>query len=129
TGESIPRDVQINDEILSGTINLNSVIKVKVTKVFGESTISRILDMVENAVNKKAHTEKFITKFCKYYTPIVVFSAVAIAIIPPFVIKDANFSTWIYRALSFLVVSCPCALVVSVPLGLFSGIGGASRKG
>lgn len=129
TGESIPRDVQINDEILSGTINLNSVIKVKVTKVFGESTISRILEMVENAGNKKAHTEKFITKFCKYYTPIVVFSAVAIAIIPPFVIKDANFSTWIYRALSFLVVSCPCALVVSVPLGLFSGIGGASRKG
>lgn len=129
TGESIPRDVQINDEILSGTINLNSVIKVKVTKVFGESTISRILEMVENAGNKKAHTEKFITKFCKYYTPIVVFSAVAIAIIPAFVIKDANFSTWIYRALSFLVVSCPCALVVSVPLGLFSGIGGASRKG
>lgn len=129
TGESIPRDVQIDDEILSGTINLNSVIKVKVTKVFGESTISRILEMVENAGNKKAHTEKFITKFCKYYTPIVVFSAVAIAIIPPFVIKDANFSTWIYRALSFLVVSCPCALVVSVPLGLFSGIGGASRKG
>lgn len=129
TGESIPRDVQISDEVLSGTINLNSVIKVKVTKVFGESTISRILEMVENAGSKKAHTEKFITKFCKYYTPIVVFSAVAIAIIPPFVLKNADFSTWLYRALSFLVVSCPCALVVSVPLGLFSGIGGASRKG
>ena len=129
TGESIPRDVQINDEILSGTINLNSVIKVRVTKEFGESTISKILEMVENAGSKKAHTEKFITKFCKYYTPIVVFCAVAIAIIPTLIIKDADFSTWIYRALSFLVVSCPCALVVSVPLGLFSGIGGASRKG
>lgn len=129
TGESIPRDVKINDEILSGTINLNSVIKVKVTRVFGESTISRILEMVENAGSKKAHTEKFITKFCKYYTPVVVFSAVAIAIIPPFVLKNTDFSTWLYRALSFLVVSCPCALVVSVPLGLFSGIGGASRKG
>lgn len=129
TGESIPRDVQLNDEILSGTINLNSLIKVRVTKEFGESTISRILEMVENAGSKKAHTEKFITKFCKYYTPIVVFCAAAIAIVPPLVIKNSDFSTWIYRALSFLVVSCPCALVVSVPLGLFSGIGGASRKG
>lgn len=129
TGESIPRDIQVNDEVLSGTINLNSVIKMKVTKEFGESTISRILEMVENAGSKKAHTEKFITKFCKYYTPVVVFFAVAIAVIPPLVVKDADFSTWIYRALSFLVVSCPCALVVSVPLGLFSGIGGASRKG
>lgn len=129
TGESIPRDVHLNDEILSGTINLNSVIKVRVTKEFGESTISRILEMVENAGSKKAHTEKFITKFCKYYTPIVVFCAAAIAIIPPIVIKNSDFSIWIYRALSFLVVSCPCALVVSVPLGLFSGIGGASRKG
>ena len=129
TGESIPRDIQVNDEVLSGTINLNSVIKMKVTKEFGESTISRILEMVENAGSKKAHTEKFITKFCKYYTPVVVFFAVAIAVIPPLVVKDADLSTWIYRALSFLVVSCPCALVVSVPLGLFSGIGGASRKG
>lgn len=129
TGESIPRDIQVNDEVLSGTINLNSVIKMKVTKEFGESTISRILEMVENAGSKKAHTEKFITKFCKYYTPVVVFFAVAIAVIPPLFVKDADFSTWIYRALSFLVVSCPCALVVSVPLGLFSGIGGASRKG
>lgn len=129
TGESIPRDVNINDDILSGTINLNSVIKIRVTKVFSDSTISRILEMVENAGSKKANTEKFITKFCNYYTPIVVFSAISIALIPPFIINDANFLTWIYRALSFLVVSCPCALVVSVPLGLFSGIGGASRKG
>lgn len=129
TGESIPRDVNINDDILSGTINLNSVIKIRVTKVFSDSTISRILEMVENAGSKKANTEKFITKFCNYYTPIVVFSAISIALIPPFIINDANFLTWIYKALSFLVVSCPCALVVSVPLGLFSGIGGASRKG
>ena len=129
TGESIPREININEEVLSGSINLNSVIKVKVTKNFSESTISRILEMVENASSKKAPTEKFITKFCRYYTPIVVFSAVAVALIPPLLIKDATFSTWFYRALSFLVVSCPCALVVSVPLGLFSGIGGASKKG
>lgn len=129
TGESMPREVEVNDEILSGSINLNSVIKVKVTKNFGESTISRILEMVENASSKKAPTEKFITKFSRYYTPVVVFSALALAIIPPILIKDASFSDWLYRALIFLVVSCPCALVVSVPLGLFSGIGGASRKG
>ena len=129
TGESMPREININEEVLSGSINLNSLIKVKVTKIFSESTISRILEMVENASSKKAPTEKFITKFCRYYTPIVVFSAVAVAIIPPLLIKDATFSTWFYRALSFLVVSCPCALVVSVPLGLFSGIGGASKKG
>ena len=129
TGESMPREININEEILSGSINLNSVIKVKVTKNFSESTISRILEMVENASSKKAPAEKFITKFCRYYTPIVVFSAVAVAVIPPLLIKDAAFSTWFYRALSFLVVSCPCALVVSVPLGLFSGIGGASKKG
>lgn len=129
TGESMPREIQKNDEILSGSINLNSVIKVRVTKSFGESTISRILEMVENASSKKAPTEKFITKFCRYYTPVVVFSALALAIIPPIIIKDALFSDWLYRALIFLVVSCPCALVVSVPLGLFSGIGGASRKG
>lgn len=129
TGESMPREINLNEEILSGSINLNSVIKVKVTKNFSESTISRILEMVENASSKKAPVEKFITKFCRYYTPIVVFSAVAVAVIPPLLIKDAVFSTWVYRALSFLVVSCPCALVVSVPLGLFSGIGGASKKG
>ena len=129
TGESMPREINVNEEILSGSINLNSVIKVKVTKDYSESTISRILEMVENASSKKAPTEKFITKFCRYYTPIVVFSAVAVALIPPLLIKGAVFSTWFYRALSFLVVSCPCALVVSVPLGLFSGIGGASKKG
>lgn len=129
TGESMPREININEEVLSGSINLNSVMKVKVTKNFSESTISRILEMVENASSKKAPIEKFITKFCRYYTPIVVFSAVAVAFIPPLLIKDAAFSTWFYRALSFLVVSCPCALVVSVPLGLFSGIGGASKKG
>lgn len=129
TGESMPREVSVNDEILSGSINLNCVIRVKVTKNFGESTISRILEMVENAGSRKAETEKFITKFCRYYTPAVVFSAIALAIIPPFIFTDTDFSTWIYRALSFLVVSCPCALVVSVPLGLFAGIGAASKKG
>lgn len=129
TGESMPREVAENDEILSGSINLSSVIKMKVTKNFGESTISRILEMVENAGSRKAETEKFITKFCRYYTPAVVFSAIALAVIPPFIFKDASFSTWLYRALSFLVVSCPCALVVSVPLGLFAGIGAASKKG
>ena len=129
TGESMPREVAENDEILSGSINLSSIIKMKVTKNFGESTISRILEMVENAGSRKAETEKFITKFCRYYTPAVVFSAIALAVIPPFIFKDASFSTWLYRALSFLVVSCPCALVVSVPLGLFAGIGAASKKG
>ncbi|MBE6063401.1 MAG: cadmium-translocating P-type ATPase [Clostridium butyricum] len=129
TGESMPREVAENDEILSGSINLNSVIKMKVTKNFGESTISRILEMVENAGNRKAETEKFITRFCRYYTPVVVFSAIALAIIPPFIFTDTSFSIWLYRALSFLVVSCPCALVVSVPLGLFAGIGAAAKKG
>eukprot|EP00831_Metopus_contortus_P030651 TRINITY_DN25092_c0_g1_i9.p2 TRINITY_DN25092_c0_g1~~TRINITY_DN25092_c0_g1_i9.p2 ORF type:complete len:505 (-),score=51.69 TRINITY_DN25092_c0_g1_i9:175-1689(-) len=129
TGESLPREVSKDNEVLSGSINLNSVLKVRVTKSFGESTVSRILEMVENASSKKAKTEKFITQFSKYYTPIVVFLAIAIAVIPPFIAKDIQFSTWIYRALSFLVVSCPCALVVSIPLGLFSGIGGASKKG
>ncbi|MBW6410488.1 heavy metal translocating P-type ATPase [Clostridium weizhouense] len=129
TGESIPREVYKNDDILSGSINLNSVIKIKVTKNFGESTISKILDMVENASNKKAPTEQFITKFSKKYTPIVVFLAISVAIIPPIIISEAEFSNWLYRALIFLVISCPCALVISVPLGLFAGIGGASKKG
>lgn len=129
TGESMPREVEENDEILSGSINLNSVIKMKVTKTLGESAISRILDMVENAGSRKAETEKFITKFCRYYTPVVVVLAVILAVVPPFIFKDADFSTWLYRSLSFLVVSCPCALVVSVPLGLFAGIGAASKKG
>lgn len=129
TGESVPRKIAVNDEILSGGINTNGVLKVKVTKKFGESTVSRILEMVENAANKKANTEKFITKFAKVYTPIVVALAILIAVVPSIFIKDALFSTWFYRALVFLVVSCPCALVVSVPLGFFAGIGGASKKG
>lgn len=129
TGESVPREVLVGEDILAGFINTNGVLKVKVTKSFKESTVSRILELVENASNKKAPTEKFITRFARVYTPIVVFSALALAIIPPLLIKDANFYDWIYRALIFLVVSCPCALVVSIPLGLFAGIGGASRKG
>ena len=129
TGESIPRDVKATEEILAGTVNLSGVIKVKVSNEFGQSTVARILDLVENASSKKAPTEKFITKFSKYYTPIVVISAVLLAVIPPIIIQDANFSEWLYRALIFLVVSCPCALVVSIPLALFAGIGGASKKG
>ena len=114
---------------MAGSINLTGVIQVKVTKNFGESTVARILELVENAGNKKAPTEKFITKFARYYTPAVVFSALALALIPPLLIEGAVFSDWLYRALIFLVVSCPCALVVSIPLGLFAGIGGASKKG
>ncbi|WP_066890109.1 heavy metal translocating P-type ATPase [Clostridium nigeriense] len=129
TGESVPREIAKGEEILAGFINTNGVLKIKVTKSFKESTVSRILELVENASNKKAPTEKFITKFARYYTPVVVFSAIALAVIPPLVIKDASFNEWLSRALIFLVVSCPCALVVSIPLGLFAGIGGASRKG
>ena len=129
TGESVPREVKIGDEVLSGAINNNGVLKVKVNKEYGESTVARILELVENASNKKAPTEKFITKFSKVYTPIVVCIAVIVAVVPPLFIKDATFSEWIYKALSLLVVSCPCALVVSIPLGFFSGIGSASKKG
>ncbi|HEY5524394.1 MAG TPA: heavy metal translocating P-type ATPase, partial [Clostridium sp.] len=129
TGESLPRNVEENEEILAGAINLTGVIQVKVTKDFGESTVARILELVQNAGNKKAPTEKFITKFARYYTPVVVFSALALALVPPLLIEGAVFSDWLYRALIFLVVSCPCALVVSIPLGLFAGIGGASKKG
>ncbi len=129
TGESVPREVKTGDEILSGAINDNGVLKVKVNKEYGESTVARILELVENASNKKAPTEKFITKFSKVYTPIVVFIAIIVAIVPPLLIKDATFSEWLYKALSLLVVSCPCALVVSIPLGVFSGIGAASKKG
>lgn len=129
TGESVPREITSGNEILSGSINNNGVLKVKVDKEYGESTVARILELVENASNKKAPTEKFITKFAKVYTPIVVAIAVLVAIIPPIIIKDATFSEWIYKALSILVVSCPCALVVSIPLGFFSGIGAASKKG
>ena len=129
TGESVPREVKTSNEILSGAINDNGVLKVKVNKEYGESTVARILELVENASNKKAPTEKFITKFSKVYTPIVVFIAIIVAIVPPLLIKDATFSEWLYKALSLLVVSCPCALVVSIPLGVFSGIGAASKKG
>lgn len=129
TGESVPREITSGNEILSGSINNNGVLKVKVDKEYGESTVARILELVENASNKKAPTEKFITKFAKVYTPIVVAIAVLVAIIPPIIIKGATFSEWIYKALSILVVSCPCALVVSIPLGFFSGIGAASKKG
>ena len=129
TGESVPREIKAGDEILSGEINNSGVLKVRVTKEYGESTVARILELVENASNKKAPTEKFITKFSKIYTPIVVLVAVLVAIIPPIFIKGAVFSEWLYKALSLLVVSCPCALVVSIPLGFFSGIGAASKKG
>jgi len=129
TGESVPRDVTSGGEILSGCINLNGVLKVQVTKPFGESTVSKILDLVENAAMKKARTENFITRFAAVYTPVVVITAVALAVIPTLVVPGAVFSDWLYRALNFLVVSCPCALVISVPLSFFGGIGGASREG
>ena len=129
TGESVPREVEVGSDILSGCININGVITVEVTKEFGESTVSKILDLVENASSKKSNSEQFITKFARYYTPVVVIIAVFLAIIPPLVIDGATFSDWIYRALAFLVVSCPCALVISIPLSFFGGIGGASKKG
>ena len=129
TGEALPKDVEAGDEVISGCINLSGVIRIRVTSMFEESTVSKILEMVENASSRKAPVENFITKFAKYYTPVVVFSAVALAIIPPLVIADATFSTWIYRALLFLVVSCPCALVISIPMSFFSGIGAASARG
>lgn len=129
TGESIPREVMTGNDILSGCININGLLTVEVTKEFEESTVSKILDLVENASSKKAHTENFITKFAKYYTPVVVILAVLISFIPPLIISDAAFSDWIYRGLTFLVISCPCALVISIPLSFFGGIGGASRKG
>ena len=129
TGEALPREVADGKEVLSGCVNLSGLIKVKVSKEYGESTVSKILDLVENASNKKTKSENFITKFAKYYTPIVVIMAILIAIILPILIKDANFTDWIYRALSFLVVSCPCALVISIPLSFFGGIGGAAKAG
>ena len=129
TGESVPRKIEVGDDALSGTINETGLIKVKVTKPFGESTVNKILDLVENASSKKSKSEKFITKFAKYYTPTVVIIALIIAFIPPLIIQDATFKDWIYKALSFLVVSCPCALVISIPLGFFGGIGGASKLG
>ncbi len=133
TGESLPKDVSIDDEIISGCINMTGVLKIKTTRLFGESTVSRILDLVENASNRKARSEDFIAKFARYYTPIVCIAALALAIVPPMISyafgNDPEVYTWIYRALSFLVASCPCALVISIPLSFFAGIGGASREG
>lgn len=129
TGESYPLDVKIGDNILSGSININGLLTAKVVTKYSESTVSKILDLVENASSKKSKSEKFITRFARFYTPIVVVLAIVLAIIPPLLIRDASFNDWIYRAISFLVVSCPCALVVSVPLSFFGGIGGASKKG
>lgn len=129
TGESLPREVNAGSEVLSGCININGVITVEVSKEFEESTVSKILDLVENASSKKSNSEQFITKFARYYTPVVVIIAVLLAVIPPLVVKGATFADWIYRALAFLVVSCPCALVVSIPLSFFGGIGGASKRG
>ncbi len=133
TGESVPREVKAGDEIISGCINLSGVIRIKTTKEFGESTVSKILDLVENATSKKSHSENFISKFAHYYTPAVCYSALALAIIPPIINliigNPAGFGTWVYRALTFLVISCPCAVVISVPLSFFAGIGGASKAG
>ncbi len=134
TGESVPRDVATGDEIISGSISMTGVLKIRTTKEFGESTVSKILDLVENASSRKSKSEDFITKFARIYTPAVVYSAIALAIIPPLVRMLAlgispDWGTWIYRALTFLVISCPCALVVSIPLSFFAGLGGASRAG
>jgi Cd2+/Zn2+-exporting ATPase len=131
TGESVPRTIRIADDVLSGCVNLSGMIKAKVTKPFGESTASKVLNLVEHAAENKSRNENFITKFARIYTPVVVVLAVIVAVVPPLVSGDfvSNFSTWFYRALMFLVVSCPCALVISVPLTFFGGIGGASRKG
>jgi Cd2+/Zn2+-exporting ATPase len=129
TGESVPRKVKGNDSVLSGMINQTGVLKIKVAKLFSESTVSKILELVENASSKKAETEKFITTFAKYYTPLVVIGALLLAILPPLLFSGQTFSNWIYRALVVLVISCPCALVISIPLGYFGGIGSASRKG
>lgn len=134
TGESKPRSVKVNDEVISGCINMESPLKIKTTKDFGESTVSKILDLVENATSAKSKSENFITKFAHYYTPIVCYSALAVAILPPLVngliLGDGyNWSTWLIRALTFLVVSCPCAIVISIPLSFFGGIGGASSQG
>ncbi len=129
TGESVPKCLKTGNNAVSGCINTNGVLTIKVEKEFGESTVSKILELVEHASSKKAKAENFITKFARYYTPAVVFGAVALAILPPLFIQGAQFSTWLQRALTFLVISCPCALVISVPLGFFAGIGGASRNG
>lgn len=133
TGESAPRDCAVGDEIISGCINMSGLLRIRTTKEFGESTVSKILDLVENSSSKKSRSENFISKFAKYYTPIVCYSALALAIIPPIVLlvmgKNTMYGTWLYRALTFLVISCPCALVISIPLSFFAGIGGASSCG
>lgn len=129
TGESVPREIAPGDNLLSGCVNLNGLITARVTKKFGESTVSKILDLVENASSKKSNSENFITKFARYYTPAVVILAALLAIIPPLAVPGAVFSDWLYRALVFLVISCPCALVISIPLSFFGGIGGASKRG
>ncbi len=133
TGESVPRRAKEGDEVLSGCINMDGLLKISTTREFGESTVARILDLVENASSKKSRSEQFISRFAHYYTPAVCYSALALAVIPPVVImlmgKDPEFGKWIYRALTFLVISCPCALVISIPLSFFAGIGGASKNG
>ena len=131
TGESVPREIAVEDEVISGCVNLTGVIRVRTTKYFGESTVSKIIELVENAGERKSKSETFISKFARIYTPVVVFAALALAFIPPILSGNfsAEFATWLYRALTFLIVSCPCALVISVPLSFFGGIGGASRNG
>ena len=133
TGESVPRDVRAGDEVVSGCVNMSGVLRIRTTKVFGESTVSRVLDLVENASSRKSRSENFIARFARYYTPVVVIGAAALALLPPLVRlvlgQTPEWSEWIYRALTFLVISCPCALVVSIPLGFFAGIGGAGKAG
>ena len=134
TGESLPRETKVGDEIISGCINMNGVLKIRTTKEFGESTVSKILELVENSTSRKSRSEDFISKFAKYYTPAVCYGALALAILPPLVRMLAmgvapQWDMWIYRALTFLVISCPCALVISIPLSFFAGIGGASHEG
>lgn len=134
TGESVPREVSVGDEVISGCINMTGVLKMETTKEFEESTVSKILDLVENASSRKSKSEDFISRFARVYTPVVVYSAIALALLPPvvrmlFLGWDAQWGTWIYRALTFLIISCPCALVISIPLSFFAGIGGASRQG
>lgn len=133
TGESLPRDAKAGDEVISGCINMTGLLKIRTTKEFGESTVSKILELVENSSSRKSKSENFISKFAKYYTPAVCYGAIALALIPPIVLlimgKPAMWGDWIYRALTFLVISCPCALVISIPLSFFAGIGGASNQG
>ena len=133
TGESLPRDAKAGDEVISGCINMTGLLRIRTTKEFGESTVSKILDLVENSSSKKSRSENFISKFARYYTPAVCYSALALALLPPIVRMVMGISPawgdWIYRALTFLVISCPCALVISIPLSFFAGIGGASNAG